>query len=359
MISKKVVGAAYCFLMVQVVIMCMPSITLGGDSTRVLYEIEKVTGCGYYDWGETQPVREGQVISSCMIMYLYGNSYIILSRVADHENKIKLKGYLRGNIWAPWGAFTHWNKIHVPYDPPQGALIDLFYGQIETVEGPLCVGNEHCGVKTSVAWAVPCSTTQTNTRFVVGHDSLLQRTLIKNHPLSGSALATASVVDSTHTAELQPGEAIRYFSDGSFEFPCVAVFSGVAPIGLPGTTVHASYEIVNTTYAQETYNVTITDTLGWTAGPHTLVVDVPAKGTVVIPVEIDLPPGSEGERHAIVLEASGCGFSDGGILIVSSSSTIPTLSEWGLIVFGAVLLGFITWVFLKKRKAKAVSVVES
>jgi hypothetical protein len=29
---------------------------------------------------------------------------------------------------------------------------------------------------------------------------------------------------------------------------------------------------------------------------------------------------------------------------------IPTLTEWGLIIFGVILLGFITWVFLKRRK---------
>jgi hypothetical protein len=29
---------------------------------------------------------------------------------------------------------------------------------------------------------------------------------------------------------------------------------------------------------------------------------------------------------------------------------IPTLTEWGLIIFGVVLLGFITWVFLRRRK---------
>jgi len=30
---------------------------------------------------------------------------------------------------------------------------------------------------------------------------------------------------------------------------------------------------------------------------------------------------------------------------------IPTLTEWGLIIFGVVLLGFITWVFLRRRRA--------
>jgi LPXTG-motif cell wall-anchored protein len=32
-------------------------------------------------------------------------------------------------------------------------------------------------------------------------------------------------------------------------------------------------------------------------------------------------------------------------------SAIPTLTEWGLIIFGVVLLGFITWVFLRRRRA--------
>jgi LPXTG-motif cell wall-anchored protein len=36
---------------------------------------------------------------------------------------------------------------------------------------------------------------------------------------------------------------------------------------------------------------------------------------------------------------------------VDCAAAIPTLTEWGLILFGMVLLGFITWVFLKRRKA--------
>ena len=35
---------------------------------------------------------------------------------------------------------------------------------------------------------------------------------------------------------------------------------------------------------------------------------------------------------------------------------IPTLTEWGMIIFGVVLLGFITWVFLKRRKVIGVRV---
>jgi len=39
-----------------------------------------------------------------------------------------------------------------------------------------------------------------------------------------------------------------------------------------------------------------------------------------------------------------------------AESPIPTLTEWGMIIFGVVLIGFITWVFLRRRKAIAVRV---
>ena len=38
-------------------------------------------------------------------------------------------------------------------------------------------------------------------------------------------------------------------------------------------------------------------------------------------------------------------------LEVTTTEEIPTLTEWGLIIFGVVLTGFITWVFLKRRQA--------
>jgi cbb3-type cytochrome oxidase subunit 3 len=53
------------------------------------------------------------------------------------------------------------------------------------------------------------------------------------------------------------------------------------------------------------------------------------------------------------------GISVSGVTTVPIEDDIPTLTEWGLIIFGLVLLGFITWVFLRRRKAEAVSVVES
>lgn len=42
-----------------------------------------------------------------------------------------------------------------------------------------------------------------------------------------------------------------------------------------------------------------------------------------------------------------------GETIFTPETAIPTLSEWGLIIFGMVLIGFITWVFLRRRRAVA------
>jgi hypothetical protein len=47
---------------------------------------------------------------------------------------------------------------------------------------------------------------------------------------------------------------------------------------------------------------------------------------------------------------------DNFCLIKGGPTAIPTLTEWGLIIFGVVLLGFISWVFLKRRKVIGVRV---
>jgi hypothetical protein len=37
--------------------------------------------------------------------------------------------------------------------------------------------------------------------------------------------------------------------------------------------------------------------------------------------------------------------------VTFTEQEIPTLTEWGLIIFGLVLMGFMTWVFLRRRQA--------
>jgi hypothetical protein len=44
------------------------------------------------------------------------------------------------------------------------------------------------------------------------------------------------------------------------------------------------------------------------------------------------------------------GHSFAAISFPAEHAAIPTLTEWGLIIFGVVLLGFITWVFLRRRR---------
>ena len=59
------------------------------------------------------------------------------------------------------------------------------------------------------------------------------------------------------------------------------------------------------------------------------------------------------QRFVLSQFSDGQTIPDGGITFEFRSGTgedIPTLTEWGLIIFGVVLLGFITWVFVKRRK---------
>ena len=39
------------------------------------------------------------------------------------------------------------------------------------------------------------------------------------------------------------------------------------------------------------------------------------------------------------------------VKVIGGGPAIPTLTEWGLIIFGVVLVGFITYVYLRRRKA--------
>jgi len=43
-------------------------------------------------------------------------------------------------------------------------------------------------------------------------------------------------------------------------------------------------------------------------------------------------------------------------MMLEQVSQIPTLTEWGLIIFGVVLLGFVTWVFLRRKRVVGVRI---
>ena len=65
--------------------------------------------------------------------------------------------------------------------------------------------------------------------------------------------------------------------------------------------------------------------------------------------KIDLYVGPAWEDPDCKVTEAGCSFNP-TIYLVSVVSPIPTLTEWGLIIFGVVLIGFITYVFLRRRK---------
>lgn len=78
--------------------------------------------------------------------------------------------------------------------------------------------------------------------------------------------------------------------------------------------------------------------------------------TVVLTATAPVNPGVNHIRLAIA--DAGDHVLDSDVFIkgesfVCAPPLIPTLTEWGLIIFGVVLIGFITWVFLKRRKAVA------
>jgi hypothetical protein len=102
------------------------------------------------------------------------------------------------------------------------------------------------------------------------------------------------------------------------------------------------------------------------SSPDTIGVWQEITGTTGIPAgeltspsgSVDSPAGVISSPTATVTSPSGVidiggGGSDALVLKVSEvpGPAIPTLSEWGLIIFGVVLLGFISWVFIKRRKA--------
>jgi hypothetical protein len=63
----------------------------------------------------------------------------------------------------------------------------------------------------------------------------------------------------------------------------------------------------------------------------------------------ELPPGRNIDVYFAMQGPSGEGAYD-VVVLQRPTGVIPTLSEWGIIIFGVVLIGFITWVFLKRRQ---------
>jgi hypothetical protein len=81
------------------------------------------------------------------------------------------------------------------------------------------------------------------------------------------------------------------------------------------------------------------------AGPFTIWLD----STLTIPIPEPIPEG-----YVLVYSLEGGQDTPNEFMDFGQhhwvEADIPTLTEWGMIIFGVVLLGFITWVFLKRRR---------
>ncbi len=94
----------------------------------------------------------------------------------------------------------------------------------------------------------------------------------------------------------------------------------------------------------------LTDSL-W--GPHSAMEWIPLSDFVLSEGDsVTYNGGSHGPGDVILFrfELEGEGLTSYEIVQREASTSIPTLTEWGLIIFGVMLLGFITWVFLRRKK---------
>ncbi|MCK4224321.1 MAG: hypothetical protein KAX39_04010 [candidate division Zixibacteria bacterium] len=98
-------------------------------------------------------------------------------------------------------------------------------------------------------------------------------------------------------------------------------------------------------------------------GPRPDHTPVPNNGVVTgqqipantwVPNSLDLLSELIDPETITMIKVGGSGWDFEGradnVQILCEEGAIPTLTEWGLIIFGVLLIGFITWVFLKRRK---------
>ena len=69
---------------------------------------------------------------------------------------------------------------------------------------------------------------------------------------------------------------------------------------------------------------------------------------------IAIPPGAQdGDETMITMTWGDPQYYQNSVVVVS---VIPTLSEWGMIIFCVLLLGFMAWVIVRKRRSMEVGI---
>ncbi len=123
--------------------------------------------------------------------------------------------------------------------------------------------------------------------------------------------------------------------------PYMGIRYSLAPGGVPDTAVEGAWFISSF----ETPDPFIFGTLTRFHGnslTNEFLVDT---GTGLSPIYANVPPAITGPDAIYQY-----------IINTYLINSIPTLTEWGLIIFGMLLVGFMTWVFLRRRRAATIGI---
>jgi len=159
---------------------------------------------------------------------------------------------------------------------------------------------------------------------------------------------------------ISPGEVESHSASGipANDFPAESFFDVFVEVDLPPYANFPGGTLYNPTAL-----LVVNDTLTNPPGFPPRVVYIHGNTTAVPVWFLNADPGGAWQADDVfgylVLAGHGISFDTTDVAEFDSIMAqqeempippIPTLTEWGLIIFGVVLLGFITWVFLRRRQ---------
>ena len=135
------------------------------------------------------------------------------------------------------------------------------------------------------------------------------------------------------------------------------VWPGVDTSSSPGDTVPVEFNLYNWSYTTHGYFIVVTDNQGWDLSPQTMTVELDSMQETTFTIDVTIPSGTEiGTIDWIYLTATSqddpsITDSDSLYVEVVEYTPIPTLSEWGMIILGLLLLAAGTIAVIRRRRA--------
>lgn len=246
-----------------------------------------------------------------------------------HTTSISMDGSINNTTFTMDGS-----TVYSGSNPPsQCADTWTFSNQPPDFHPYLMLCGKHCQSHHAISPAV-------NLVAVSGGDFQAQYTMIYRDPL-GNVIGQLSIDGNfTETSD----------STSTFVVTCSGTYTGPTDIvNLSGIT--KSLHQVSGGHITESYHTDFTTSTGEIL-TRDATVDYTYGGPGMLPgdeVQLITVESIGWDPEMQILTMTGTGV----YLMVTA---VPTVSEWGLIIFGVVLLGFITWVFLKRRKVIGVRV---